>query len=266
MSCNDKILSPLENYFAYYREIPERTLNYVADYLCRERHRTLVKNIYGIHNQATAEGRDDHANAVVTMKSVYPLALDFAKARQRRFEREARVQRGEVGHREAAGERQRDLTSESRLLLECSQLCDLAIFGKASTELYEDARELETEMARAGLVGDPLLARSRMSAWRAARKKARQVKWVDGKPTVVSPGAIRITGGRTQQRRSRNNRRGKGSGGGGGGSSPKKNQGGKVCHKCGSDTHMSYNCTHAKPLPGSKWAKRPPGGGHKKRS
>jgi hypothetical protein len=105
-----------------------------------------------------------------------------------------------------------------------------------------------------------------MSAWKAARKKARQVKWIDGKPTVIAPGTIRITDGRNQQRRSKNNRRGKRSGGGGGGSKSKNNPGGKVCHKCGSDAHMSYNCTHDKPTPGSKWAKNPPGGGSKKRS
>jgi hypothetical protein len=232
----------------------------VSDYLCNERHRTLDKNIYELYHQSTVVGHADHKNVVSTMKTVYPLALEFAEARLRRFEREARAERGLVGHKLAAAERQRDLQSESRLLLECSHLCDLAIFGKDATESYEDAREMETELARAGLIGDPLLARSRMSAWKTARKKARKIKWVDGKPSVVATGGIRITGGRGQQARGGAKDGRVGTGGGGA-----KNKKGKKCHKCGAKDHMSFNCPHAKPQPGSYWAKNPQGSKAKKK-
>jgi hypothetical protein len=119
------------------------------------------------------------------MKSAYPLALEFTTIRERRFEREARASRGEVASTLAVAERERDLQRESALMHRCSQFCDLAIYGYEANQTYERLGDLEVEVVQAGLAGPPCLARSRMSAWKAAQKKAVAISWIHGKPRVA---------------------------------------------------------------------------------
>jgi hypothetical protein len=142
----------------------------------------------------------------------------------------------------AENERQRgDLQSESRLLFEWWQLCDLAIFCKEARDVYEDAKDMEMAV----------LAKSRISAWRAARKKARMIVWVGGKPTIPSTGKLNISGrARNVQNRDRAPARDEKN-------APPKNKKGKTCHKCGSSSHFSYDCTHSSAQPASFWSENP---------
>jgi hypothetical protein len=230
------------------RKIPSAALSFIATYLCSEKHRQLVRNIYDLHDTTTSVGAANADNATTMMKRVYPKALEFGEIRKRRFEREARTARSGIGHAAAADERERDLARESLLLHECSLLCDLAIMGGEATRTYEEFADLETELARAGMGGDPFLSRSRMVAWKAARKKGIPVRWVNGAPTVAR-NHIKVTGrmgaGRQQQHQQQ---RGPKPGG--------KGRGAKACNKCSSKTHLAAACPHKDPQPGSYWFKR----------
>jgi hypothetical protein len=222
-----------------------KTVEFVADYLCRTRHRELVRNVYQLHSNA-----NDHANAVRCMKSVYPLALEFGALRKRRFEREARGARHETADELAAAERERDLKRESTLLVLCSQFCDFAVYGAVATDTYQRTRDMEVEVVQAGLAGDPALARSRMSAWKAARKEAVAISWVGGVASIARPITV------TRVPKDKRNRNVKGGGRG----TPSSNNGGggpRRCHKCNSTTHLAAACGHATPQPGSNWAKSP---------
>ena len=233
-------------YTICHRRIPLEAVNFVATYLCSEKHRELVKNIYGLHDESSSEGADNARNASTMMKRVYPKALEFAKIRHRRFEREARAERSSIGHEVAFEERERDLNRESLLLYECSLMCDLAIMGGEAARTYEEFEDMETELARAGMGGDPLLSRSRMAAWKAARRKGITVRWINGSPTVARS-AIKVTNrklvGQRQQQGARTIQKGKG-------------RGGKTCNKCSSKTHLAAGCPHKEPQPGSYWFKR----------
>ena len=146
-----------------------------------------MRNVYQLHNEASASGKADHENAVRCMKSAYPLAMEFVGLRKRRFEREARADRHEVADGVAAAERERDLQRESTLLILVSQFCDFAVYGAVATQTYHRASDMEVEVVQAGLAGDPALARSRMNAWKAARKSAVKISWVGGVARIARP-------------------------------------------------------------------------------